>query len=175
MRFFVKSIGACFFVVSAIAPFALGCRDTAGFSTGSGHYEGAVVSGSFVRAGIADGTRACVTLDADHFQDAPGSIWTNDGRFEATPLRPIPQIWHDPLSTLAFGEGRTKNLVYIATPVRDAGDTGSDVMAIISLMQSGSIEVRLVRGAPDPDGGDVGSDDIFAIFDLASTPGPCPF
>ena len=164
------------FAIVCLALGASGCRDTAGFSTGSGHYEGAVVSGSFVRAGVTDGTRACVTLDADHFQDAPGSIWTNDGRFEATPLRPIPQIWHDPLSTLAFGEGRTKNLVYVSTPLRDAGDTGGDVMAIVSLMQTGSIEVRLVRGAPDgPDGGDVGGDDIFAIFDLASTPGPCPF
>jgi hypothetical protein len=161
---------------AGLAIGACGCRDTAGFSTGSGHYEGAVVSGSFVRAGVVDGTRACVTLDADHFQDAPGSIWTNDGRFEATPLRPIPQIWHDPLSTLTFGEGRTKNLVYVASPTRDGGDTGGDVTAIVSLMQTGSIEVRLLRGAPDsPDGGDVGGDDIFAIFDLSTAPGPCPF
>jgi hypothetical protein len=162
--------------IGAISIFAIGCRDTAGFSTGSGHYEGSVVSGSFVRNGIADGTRACITLDANHFQDAPGSIWTNDGLFEAVPLRPIPQIWHDPLSTLAFGEGRTKNLVYVATPNPDGGTIGGDVMAIISLMDSGSIEVRLIRGAPQgPDGGDVGSDDIFAIFDLSTTPGPCPF
>jgi hypothetical protein len=163
--------------IAATTACATGCRDTAGFSTGSGHYEGAVVSGSFVRNGVADGTRACITLDANHFQDAPGSIWTNDGRFEAAPLRPIPQIWHDPLSTLAFGEGRTKNLVYIATPNPDGGNSGGgDVMAILSLMDSGGIEVRLIRGAPDTlDGGDLGGDDIFAIFDMSSTPGPCPF
>jgi hypothetical protein len=161
--------------IASLATCTSSCRDTAGFSTGSGHYEGAVVSGSFVRNGVSDGTRACVTLDANHFQDAPGSIWTNDGRFEAVPLRPIPQIWHDPLSTLTFGEGRTKNLVYIATPNSDGGDSGGDVMAVISLMDSGGVEVRLIRGAPDTDGGDIGGDDIFAIFDLSTAPGPCPF
>ncbi len=163
------------FVIAGIAPFLSGCRDTAEFSTGSGHYEGAVVSGSFVRTGIADGTRACVTLDADHLQNTPGMLWTNDGRFHATPLRPIPQIWHDPLSTFSFGEGRTKNLMYVVSPSLDAGDPGTDVMAVVSLMHTGGIEVRLIRGAPDADGGDVDADIIFAVFDLDSTPGPCPF
>lgn len=154
---------------------AAGCRDTAGFSTGSGHYEGSVVAGSFVRAGIAENTKACVTIDADHLQDAPGALWTSDGRFSATPLRPIPQIWHDPLSTLSFGEGRTKNLMYVVTPNADSGDGGGDVMVVVSLMHTGSVEVRLLRGAPEVDGGDVGNDDVFGVFDLDSTPGPCPF
>lgn len=163
------------FAIVAAASSLVGCRDTAEFSTGSGHYEGAVVSGSFVRTGIADGTRACVTLDADHLQDSPGMLWTNDGRFHATPLRPIPQIWHDPLSTFSFGEGRTKNLMYVVTPMTDAGDRGTDVMAVVSLMHTGSIEVRLIRGAPDADGGDPDADDVFAVFDLDTNPGPCPF
>ncbi|MEO8798122.1 MAG: hypothetical protein ABI551_09575 [Polyangiaceae bacterium] len=159
--------------IAALALLAVGCRDTAGFSSGSGHYEGAIVSGSFVRAGIADQTRACVTLDADHFQDAPGALWTDDGRFHATPLRPIPQIWHDPLSTLSFGEGRTKNLIYVVSPSGDGGPSNADAFAVVSLMQTGTIEVRLMRGAPSPDGGD--ADDLFGVFDLESKPGPCPF
>lgn len=161
--------------VASLALLAVGCRDTAGFSSGSGHYEGAVVSGSFVRTGIADQTRACVTLDADHFQDAPGALWTDDGRFHATPLRPIPQLWHDPLSTLSFGEGRTKNLIYVVRPNGDGGPPSADVFAVVSLMQTGSIEVRLMRGAPTSDGGDVDNDDLFGVFDLESKPGPCPF
>ena len=172
VRLIFSSISLC----TLLGLLACGCRDTAGFSTGSGHYEGTVVSGSFVRSGIADGTRACITLDADHLQDAPGTISTSEGRFHATPLRPIPQIWHDPLSTLSFGEGRTKNLIYVATAdPGDSGDSGGDVMMFLSLMQTGSIEVRLLRGAPDADGSDAGAADIFAIFDLVTTPGPCPF
>ncbi len=161
--------------IAALAFLTVGCRDTAGFSSGSGHYEGAVVSGRFVRAGIADQTRACVTLDADHFQDAPGALWTDDGRFHATPLRPIPQIWHDPLSTLSFGEGRTKNLIYVVSPNGDGGLSNADVFAVVSLMQAGTVEVRLMRGAPSSDGGDVDNDDLFGVFDLESKPGPCPF
>ncbi|MEO6419951.1 MAG: hypothetical protein ABIP39_11115, partial [Polyangiaceae bacterium] len=99
-----------------------GCRDLAHFSTGDDHYEGTVVAGNFVRAGIPDDLRLCVTLDADKLQDAPGAVSSSDGRFSQTALRPIPQIWHDPLSTLAFGEGRVKNLVYMAAPSADAGD-----------------------------------------------------
>ncbi|HEX7664172.1 MAG TPA: hypothetical protein VF407_06675 [Polyangiaceae bacterium] len=171
-RFLGFSAGSAIVLASLVG---VGCRDTAGFSTGSGHYEGAVLSGDFVRSGIADQTRACVTLDADHLQDTPGALWTSDGRFEATPLRPIPQIWHDPLSTLTFGEGRTKNLIYVVTPNGEGGLSSADVFAVVSLMQTGTIEVRLMRGAPSADGGDVGNDDIFGVFDLDSKPGACPF
>ena len=145
------------------------CRDVHGFSTGTGHhYEGAVVAGNFVRAGVADATRLCLTLDTDHLQDTPGSLSTSDGAFAATPLRPIPQIWHDPLSTLQFGDGRAKNLVYMLRP---AGDAGADVTAILSLMDSGNVEVRLLRGAPSGSS----DDPIFAVFALDKRDGACPF
>ena len=57
-----------------------------------------------------------VALDVDHLQDAPGAISTSNKLFDRTALRPIPQIWHDPLSTLSFGDGRIKNSVYAAAP-----------------------------------------------------------
>ena len=79
------------------------------------------------------------------------------------------------MSTFSFGEGRTKNLMYVVTPAADAGDNAGDVLAVVSLMHTGGVEVRLLRGAPDADGGDLDSDDIFAVFSLDSTPGPCPF
>ena len=64
-------------------------------------------------------------------------------------MRPIPQIWQDPLSTLNFGEGRLKNLVYVATASTPFADgNGNDVFVVVSLMQSGDIEVRILRGAP---------------------------
>jgi hypothetical protein len=119
-------------------------------------------------------------------------ISTQDGLFRATPLRPIPQLWHDPLSTLSFGDGRTKNLLYVAA-ASAAGDAGAaeagDVMVFLSLMQSGDVELRLVRGAP-PSAGDVagGSDggagtappptpaaNLFGVFTLRREEGACSF
>jgi hypothetical protein len=157
-----------------------GCRDLSGFSTKGGHYEGCIVRGDFVRAGVDSKTALCLTIDADHLQDAPGTLSTSDGRFRAVPLRPIPQVWHDPLSTLSFGEGRLKNLVYVVTASTPFADgRGNDVFVIASLMQSGDVEVRLLRGAPDltADGG-VSSQEtgnVFAVFDLARQQGECSY
>jgi hypothetical protein len=161
----------------------VGCRDLSGFSTGGDRFEGAVVQGDFVRAGVAPLTNMCLSLDADHLQDAPGAISTDDGRFHVAALRSIPQIWHDPLSTLSFGEGRLKNLIYAAaasTPFADGMD--GNVLAIVSLMQSGHVEVRLLRGAPGltaaaSDSGSQGAPagNVFAVFDLTRQSGPCSY
>jgi hypothetical protein len=155
------------------------CQDLSGFTTGGDSYEGAVVQGGFVRAGVAETTRACVTLDADHFQDAPGAISTSDGLFHLVNLRPIPQIWHDPLSTLTFGEGRLKNLLYVATSSMPFADGKSDdVFAVISLMHSGQVEVRLLRGAPGLASDGTASAEptnLFAIFTLSRQKGPCSY
>src|SRR3974390_2630780 len=83
-----------------------GCADVTRFSNSGDHYEGAIVAGDFVRAGFGAQVGVCVVLDANHLQDAPGTLTSSDGRFRNTPLRPIPQVWHDSLSTLSFGEGR---------------------------------------------------------------------
>lgn len=155
-----------------------GCKSVTRFSSKPGdHFEGDVVKGSFVRAGIADNARMCVILDANHLQDQPGTLSTSDGRFKGTPLRPIPQIWHDPLSTLSFGDGRVQNLVYVATPATPAGDT-QDVMIFMSLMDEGGIEVRVVRGAPQVDGGAPPATEaapVFGVFTLDRRDGACSF
>ncbi len=132
------------------------------------------MNAGFVLAGILPNTTLCLTLDTDHLQDAPGAISTDDGLFKKVPLRPIPQIWQDPLSTLTFGEGRLKNLVYVAT-----SGAGDDVFVVVSLMQSGHIEVRLLRGAPglpDDSGATTTSGgNLFAVFDLTRKEGPCSY
>ncbi|HEV3194301.1 MAG TPA: hypothetical protein VGY54_27555 [Polyangiaceae bacterium] len=161
------------------------CRDLSDFTTGGGSYQGDVVRGDFVRTGISAETKLCLTLDADHLQDSPGSLSTNDGRFHAAALRPIPQLWHDPLSTLSFGEGRLKNLLYAVAASSPVGDTnGGDVLAVVSLMQSGDIEVRLLRSAPavDADAGSASSgangvpaNNIFAVFILRRQKEPCSY
>jgi hypothetical protein len=94
-------------------------------------------------------------------------------------MRPIPQLWNDPLSTFNFGEGRTKNLIYMATPSLDAGG-GADITVVLSLMESGDVEARLVRGAPPVattsavDASASGpASNVFAVFPLALQKGGC--
>jgi hypothetical protein len=161
-------------IVALAALTSAACRDLSRFKSQGDGFEGPVVAGSFVRAGVNEGTRMCVTLDTDHFQDAPGTITSTDGRFHGTPLRPIPQIWHDPLSTLDFGEGRLQNLVYAASPDADA-DASGDVFVVVSLMQSGGVEVRLMRSAPTiAEGGTSGeSTALFGVFNLTRQAAPC--
>jgi hypothetical protein len=162
--------------LATAALFAVtGCRDLQRFSATRDHYEGSVAKGSFVRAGFGDDVRLCLTLDADSLQDTPGTLSSSDGRFRAARLRPIPQLAHDPLSTLDFGAGRLKNLVYGVAPTPDAGG-GDDVLAVVSLMESNDVEVRLVRGAPaDGDAGAAAGTNLFGVFRLQRQSGPCSF
>ena len=148
------------------------CRDNARFSSHGDRFQGPIVKGSFVRAGLPENIDMCMTLDTNHLQDTPGTISTSDGRFRGAPLRPIPQIWHDPLSTLSFGDGRLQNLLYAAAPA-----DGEDVMVVVSLMQSNAIEVRLVRSAPQADASAVttGNPALFGVFTLEKQTGPCAF
>ena len=177
------NVGTTALFLGLAAVLVAGCRDLSSFNSGSGSYTGIVVGtaqASFVRAGIDAGTSLCVTLDTDHLQDGPGSVWTSDGLFTAAPLRPIPQIWQDPLSTLSFGEGRLKNLVYVATATTPFADgNGNDVLFVVSLMQSGDVEVRMLRGAPGlvAEGGTAATSggNLFAVFDVARQPGACGF
>lgn len=164
-------------VLSSVA--LAGCRDVSGFSTHGDSFAGGVTNTGVDLAGVDASTTLCLTLDTDHLQDAPGAISTSDDRFHAVPMRPIPQIWSDPLSTLQFGEGRVKNLVYVARASTPFGDgQGDDVFVVLSLMQGGDIEARLLRGAPilAPDGGSAGAQTtVFAVFDTKRQSGPCSF
>jgi hypothetical protein len=169
---------ASWWVVAAGGIVLAGCRDVSSFTNSGDSYQGAVVGAPFFFAGIDPSTCLCLTLDANHLQDAPGTIWTSDGHFQAAALRPIPELWRDPLSTLSFGDGRLRNLIYVVSPdttLYDGG--GQDVFAVVSLMQSGDVEVRLLAGAPpigsDEDGA-APTDHVFGVFPLTRHPGPCP-
>lgn len=154
-------------VALACATLATACRDLARFDSAGDHYEGAVVPAEFVRVGVASDTRLCLTLDTNRLDEAPGTLTTSDGRFVRTPLQPIAPVQHDALSTLSFGAGRTKNLMFSAQPVADAG---SPVLVIVSLMDSGGIEARFVAPGPGP-----GAPLVFAVFPLEKKGGVCPF
>jgi hypothetical protein len=171
----------CFaLMIVGLACASFACRDASRFSNRGDRYEGTVVKGSFVRSGIGEDVAMCLVLDMDRLQDAPGTISTSDGRFKGTSLRPIPQIWHDPLSTLSFGDGRVQNLVYAAGPiVQDGGpEEAQDVVIVISLMQSEQLEVRLLRGAPQADAAPPPAGvapAVFGVFTLERRKGPCAF
>ncbi|GAC1536689.1 MAG: hypothetical protein NVS3B10_00760 [Polyangiales bacterium] len=129
---------------------------------------------SFVRAGIPSGTRMRLELDAANLQVTPGRLWTDalspTEKLQASPLLPIPQLASDPLSTLAFGEGRVKNALALAL----VGDT--QVFVVLSLMQSGDVEVRLLRGtSPGSLPADAGAlpPQLFGVFALRRQQGDC--
>lgn len=160
---------------AALALIATSCRDPERFSTRGDHYEGLVIGGSFTRAGVEDSLRLCLDLDASALQERPGALRSSDGRFNAR-LRPVPEAFHDPLSTLTFGDGREQTYLYGLTPTSDGG-VEPEVMAFVSLMTGGAVEVRLVRGAAGAEGASEPGQAarIFAVFPLERRDGPCPF
>lgn len=144
--------------VVALSASLAACRDVSRFSTDPGEsYCGKIVPASIVRLSFSGSSCMRMTLDTEHLNFIPGALWTDEGMFSATPLRPIPQLSHDPLLTLNFGEGREKNLLFAVDPADPA--RGPSIMAFVSLLHSGDAEVRLIRGAaggpsPPPPMGD---------------------
>lgn len=147
------------------------CKDVTSYSTGPDEsYCGSVVQGPFVRSGLSPSVQMRLTFDANVLDSKPGIISTSDGLLKDASLRVVPQIFHDPLSTLEFGEGRRRNLIYAATPAKP----GSAVVVILSLLESGEAEVRLLRAAPAPDGdAPTPESAIFGVFPLQKRKGTC--
>jgi len=148
------------------------------FSTEPGEsYCGQIVGASFVLRGLSDTMRMRMTFDADHLADAPGALSTDDQLLTDAPMRPIPEITNDPLSTFNFGEGRDKNLLFAIDPSDPS--RGPTIMVIVSLMHAGDAEVRLVRGAPSANGGSAGAANgapLFGVFaPMTRQPGQCSF
>jgi hypothetical protein len=155
-----------------VSTFVFGCKDVSRFSTAPGEsYCGQIVGASFVRRGFDEKVRLRMTLDANRLADAPGTLTTDDQFLMNAPMRPASELSHDPLSTLNFGEGRDKNLLFAVDPADPA--KGPTLMAVVSLMHAGDAEVRLIRGARTPDA-ETASPALFGVFaPLARKPDPC--
>lgn len=65
--------------------------------------------------------------------------------FDNSALRAIPELDHDPLSTLEFGDGRDYNFFAWA----DSTCQGT-MLAVVSLMRNDDIEVRILKPATLP-------------------------
>lgn len=70
--------------------------------------------------------------------------------FNSSPLRAIPQVDHDTLSTLSFGEGHDEDFFAWS----DSTCQGT-MLALVSLLRKGDVELRLFKPAalPAPDAG----------------------
>jgi hypothetical protein len=160
--------------LSLVLLLALGCETLDRFRTNDHAVFHGTVTGdtadSFIRRGFPAETTLDLEFDPDMAQGpTAGSITTQspDGAdyFDHTELRVIESLEHDLLSQYDFpGAGRIRNYAYIARP-----DTGllanRDVMVFLSLMEDGSIEVRVIAGS-----GDVSRGDVFGLFRAARTP-----
>jgi hypothetical protein len=91
--------------------------------------------------------------------------------FDNAPLRAIPELDHDPLSTLEFGEGRDYNFFAWV----DSTCQGT-MLTVVSLMRNDGIEVRVLKPASMPLA-DAQSDQRpgFAVFSLARRDEGCGF
>lgn len=171
----VHSATRCCVAVLALVSVTGGCEDVSRFSTEPGEsFCGQIVPGPFVREGFGPGVRLRLHLDTDHLQDLPGDLSTDDGLFAEASLRPLPPLAHDSLSTFKFGEGRVRNLMYGAHP-----SDGATAFVVISLLENGDVEVRILRGAPptagetEPSG--LNESVLFGVFPLVRQRGTCGF
>jgi hypothetical protein len=126
------------------------CRDLERFDTGeAGAYCGNIIDSGFTRAGFDAGLGMRLTLDIEALAFAPGTLSTNDTvggpcsplpEFDNAPLRVTPELFSDPLSQLEFGQTRDHNFIAWV----DSTCQGS-ALAVVSLMHTGQVEVRLLR------------------------------
>ncbi|HVY32355.1 MAG TPA: hypothetical protein VHB79_37720 [Polyangiaceae bacterium] len=159
----------------ALATSSLGCRDIDRFNTqrseaycghmvvGPGFYDGLTAEKQ-----IAQTLAMKLKLDTSQLgafsNDEPvrlGFLSSNDKAdglcsqqkqplFKSSPLRGIPQLDHDTLSTLSFGEGHDDDFFAWT----DSTCQGT-MLALVSLLRKGDVELRLFKPAalPPPDAG----------------------
>jgi hypothetical protein len=141
--------------IGGLALSAAGCRDLSRFDTGeTGAYCGRIIDSDFTRSsGFARGLELRLTLDIERLHSAPGTLSSRDGEepgpcspapeFDHAELRVTPQLFADPLSQLEFGSTRDHNFMAWVDSTCNGG-----TFAVVSLMQTGDVEVRLLRRGP---------------------------
>jgi hypothetical protein len=105
--------------------------------------------------------------------DADTGLCSASGQalFESSPVRSIPQLDHDTLSTLSFGEGHDEDFFAWT----DSTCQGT-MLAVVSLLRNGDVELRLFKPAPLP-APDAGPEQRpgFALFYLRREKKGCDF
>jgi hypothetical protein len=173
----------------------LSCRNLDRFDTGDhGAYCGDLVSGpSFHDGFVPDDApallRVQMTLDtsllstySENKATRPAFLTSNDrssglcsgqdqALFENAPLRSIPQVDHDSIAGMTFGEGH--DLDFFAWV--DSTCQGT-MLAVVSLLRKGDVELRLFKPAPIPgEDADAAHRPGFALFYMHKNDEGCGF
>lgn len=165
------------------------CRNLERFNTeGNAAYCGSIVgtppdfNGGFIAEGTPPNLELRLKLDTSALTTRPGSLSSNDATngfckpaplFDDAPLRAIPELLHDTLSQADLGEGHQHTFF---TWVDSTCETS--MLAVISLLTNGAVEVRLLRAGPDlpPMANvDVSKGPGFALFYLQRSETGCGF
>lgn len=173
--------------MAALAGVA-GCRSIDRFDTdGDQAYCGSLVGAplfheGFVPANKPPALALRLTLDTSALTTRPGTITSNDAEqglcsesdqplFAGASLRAIPEILHDTLSQADLGDGHEHDFFAWA----DSTCQGT-MLAIVSLLKNGAVEVRLLKPAADPPP-NAGPDQQpgFALFYLERSERGCGF
>jgi hypothetical protein len=177
-----------------LLPVTAGCRNLDRFDTQPGEsYCGSLVGQETIATGFHsnwEGSRDISTLSlklntAAFFEKSgvPAVISSNDAAFGPcgpnqplfvqAPMRTIGAALGDRLSTLRLGEDHQLDF----TTYVESTCSGS-MVGILSLLQSGDVELRLLRPAPMADGDDAATADTtarFGLFVLKKTKEGCGF
>lgn len=177
----------------ALALSALSCKSLERFDTkGDAAYCGTIVAGpsfhdGFIAIQQPPDLRLRLTLDtsqisgvSEHKVAVPGRLTSNDSEVDLCPdqalftnslMRTIPQVYHDSLSTLSFGEGHEEDFFAWV----DSTCQGT-MLSVVSLLSNGNVELRLFKPAPVPDEG-AGPEQRpgFALFYLTRHEDGCDF
>lgn len=174
----------------------LGCRDLERFDTKDDQaYCGDLVSGmSFDDGFWPDGEPKLLRMQLSELKTNLLSTFSNDTSsfpawltsndrehglcaeqgqplFDHAPLRSIPQIDHDSIATLSFGEGHDQDFFAWV----DSTCQGT-MLALVSLLRNNDVELRLFKPAPlPPPEATADKRPGFALFYLRRTNRGCGF
>ena len=126
-------------------------------------WKGAVVESRYVRRGFDPlTTLSLAPLDLTNQTSGPGRITTSDGTFADAALLPIAAASYDTLSEIDLGGGRGRSFLFLVE-ISAGPHAGELAVAVLSLLEDETIELRIVRGTgADPEG-----DDLYGVFPLS--------
>lgn len=134
-----------------------------------------VFQSGFVPEGGKPALRLRLHLDIDALTTAPGTLTSDDRErglcqdsdkplFDEARLRAIPEVLHDAISTLEFGQGRVHSFFAYVDSVCQG-----TMLAVISLMKNQEVELRLFKPAADSASDAPENSSGYALFHLKPT------